>query len=93
MRAGDPEMLGEIVDSLKAFGLTEAHPLVREGVEYLLAAQNADGSWGPTDGDVYARYHSTWTALDGLRPYAPRARGLSFPKLKPMLRRWATRRL
>ncbi len=92
MSAGDPEMLGEIVDSLKAFGLTDSHPLISEGVEYLLAAQNADGSWGPADGDVYARYHSTWTALDGLRPYAPRTRGLSFPELKPMLRRWAARR-
>jgi hypothetical protein len=89
--AEDPEMLGEIVDSLKAFGLTEKHPLVSEGMEYLLSAQNADGSWGPTGGeDVYARYHSTWTAFDGLRPYTRRVRALSFPRLKPLLTRRAS---
>jgi hypothetical protein len=36
-----------------------------------LASQNADGSWGDTgEPDVHTRYHTAWTAIDGLRDYA-----------------------
>jgi hypothetical protein len=67
----DPETLGEFLDTLRAFGMTESDPLIRFGVDYLLANQNADGSWGDLkDTDPYDRYHSTWTAVDGLRLYA-----------------------
>jgi len=66
----DPETMGEYLDSLRSFGLTLRDPLVRTGFEYLLSAQNADGSWGDTkDPDPYGRYHPTWTAIDGLRDY------------------------
>lgn len=84
----DPEMLGEIVDALQAFGLKETHPLIRRGLDYLLASQNADGSWGHADAEagIYAYYHSTWTAIDGLRQYPLRPYGLSFPELKPLLK-------
>lgn len=84
----DPEMLGEIIDSLQAFGLKETHPLVTRGLDYLLACQNADGSWGHADpaDDIYSYYHSTWTAIDGLREYPSRPYGLSFPELKPLLK-------
>jgi hypothetical protein len=76
----DPETLGEFLDTLRAFGLTESDPLIRNGVAYVLSKQNADGSWGdPDDADVYNRYHSTWTAIDGLRQYAWRGQRLSFP--------------
>ncbi|HEX7284780.1 MAG TPA: hypothetical protein VF532_01280, partial [Candidatus Angelobacter sp.] len=40
----DPEMVGEALDCLKAFGL-ENDPLVRQGGEFLLARQLADGAW------------------------------------------------
>jgi hypothetical protein len=84
----DPEMLGEIVDSLQAFGLKETHPLIRRGIDFLLSSQNADGSWGHADPeeDIYAYYHSTWTAIDGLRQYPLRLHGLSFPDIKPLLK-------
>jgi hypothetical protein len=86
----DPEMVGEFVDALRAFGLTENAPLIRTGMEYLLSRQNQDGSWGEADAeDVYGRYHPTWTAIDGLREYARRGRGLSFSELKPLLAEWA----
>jgi hypothetical protein len=66
----DPETMGEYLDSLRSFGLTLQDPLVRNGFEYLLSAQNADGSWGDIkDPDPYGRYHPTWTAIDGLRDY------------------------
>jgi hypothetical protein len=69
--AGDAELLGEFVDCLRAFGLPDNHPVVRSGVEYLLASQNADGSWGDAgEPDVHTRYHTAWTAIDGLREYA-----------------------
>jgi hypothetical protein len=67
----DPEVLGELLDSLKAFGLEEGHPLLRQGSEYLLAAQNDDGSWGnPDEENIRTRCHTTWTAIDGLRAHA-----------------------
>src|ERR1035437_4011771 len=69
--AGDAELLGEFVDCLRAFGLPDSDGVVRSGVEYLLASQNADGSWGDVDEpDVHTRYHTAWTAIDGLRDYA-----------------------
>ncbi|HKV38665.1 MAG TPA: hypothetical protein VJX67_05595 [Blastocatellia bacterium] len=86
----DAEMVGELLDSLKSFGLTAKHRLVREGREYLLSAQNRDGSWGDVDtDDIYARYHPTLTAVNGLRDHAWKGPRLSFPRLKPVLERWA----
>lgn len=83
----DPETMGEFLDALKSFGLGEDHPLIRKGVEFLLATQNADGSWGDVDAeDIYQRYHPTWTAIDGLREYAWRGQRLCFPKLAPLLK-------
>ena len=83
-------MVGEFLDSLKAFGLTNSHPLLRTGMEYLLSQQNPDGSWGDMNAeDIYQRYHPTWTAIDGLREYRWRGVRLSFPELMPLLKRWA----
>jgi hypothetical protein len=67
----DPETMGEVLDTLKSFGLSEDDPLILKGVNYLLAQQNSDGSWGDVDAeDIYQRHHPTWTAIDGLREYA-----------------------
>ncbi|HEY0545835.1 MAG TPA: hypothetical protein VGC91_10700 [Pyrinomonadaceae bacterium] len=85
----DADMLGEIMDSLKSFGLDDSDPLIREGTEFLLAHQNRDGSWGEAGDDVYDRYHATETAVNGLCEYAVRGEGLSFPAVEPMLARWA----
>lgn len=77
----DPETMGEFVDSLKAFGLMDKDPLIRAGIEFLIHTQNKDGSWGEVhDKDIYQRYHPTWTAVDGLRDYAFRGEGVSFPE-------------
>jgi hypothetical protein len=74
------------MDSLRSFGLTSRHPLMREGTDYLLARQNPDGSWGDLETEnIYQRYHPTWTAMDGLREYRWRGERLSFPKLRPLL--------
>ncbi|HEX8492811.1 MAG TPA: hypothetical protein VF658_08225 [Pyrinomonadaceae bacterium] len=86
----DPEMMGEFLDTLKAFGLTDKHPLIRQGVEYVISQQNDDGSWGDAESeDVYQRYHPTYTAIDGLRDYAFRGQKICFPKLLPLLKQWA----
>ncbi len=86
----DADMVGEFLDSLKAFGLTHDHPTIRLGTNYLLSEQNPDGSWGdPESEDNLSRYHATWAAIDGLREYAWRGEKLSFPKLQPLLEQWA----
>lgn len=83
----DPETMGEFLDALKSFGLDENHRLIRKGIDFLLATQNPDGSWGNVDAEnIYQRYHPTWTAIDGLREYAWRGQRLCFPGLAPLLR-------
>jgi hypothetical protein len=68
---GDADMLGEFMDSLRAFGLDDGDAEIREGTEYLLAHQNPDGSWGdPNARDIYLRYHPTWNAVAALSNYA-----------------------
>jgi Prenyltransferase and squalene oxidase repeat len=85
----DPDMVGEFLDSLMAFGLGHRHPVMRPGVDYLLSQQNPDGSWGDLEGDVYTRYHATWAVVDGLREYNWRGQRLKFPRLQPLLESWA----
>ena len=86
LRREDPEMAGEFLDSLKSFGLDQRHSLIKEGMEYLLTVQNDDGSWGdPSSEDIYARYHPTWTAIDGLRDYAWKGKRLSRPSVFTLL--------
>jgi hypothetical protein len=86
----DPDMTGEMLDSLMAFGMSEKDSVIRRGIDYLLSSQNPDGSWGDTDtDDLYCRYHPTWSAIDGLREYAWRGKGLRFPSMLPLLRLWA----
>lgn len=76
------ELLGEFVDALRAFGLDESAPEIQMGIDYLLSSQNPDGSWGDVDdNDIYTRYHSTWTAVDGLREYSFHGQRLQFPEL------------
>lgn len=84
----DPEALGEYIDTLKSFGLTEADAEMGVGIRYLLAHQNADGSWGdPADPDLYNRYHTTWTAIDGLREYRWHGERVAFPETLLRLKR------
>ena len=84
----DPDMMGEILDSLKSFGLTEADPLVRQGTELLLARQNPDGSWGNVnEKDAYNRYHATETAVNGLSDYLLSQEGPWLPGIKELIER------
>ncbi|HEY6250646.1 MAG TPA: zinc-ribbon domain-containing protein [Candidatus Angelobacter sp.] len=74
------ELVGEFMDALRAFGEDDASPEIRAAMDYLLSTQNPDGSWGDTDdSDMYTRYHSTWTAIDGLRQYAFQGEHLRLP--------------
>jgi hypothetical protein len=68
--AGDAELLGEFIDSLRCLGVTESDADLSRGMEFLLARQNSDGSWGDmNEPDAHIRYHTTWTAMDALREY------------------------
>lgn len=82
----DAETLGEFIDSLQVFGMTDKDPQVRKGIDYLLAHQNADGSWGEIQNDdIYTRYHTTWTGIGGVMRYAWRGERLAIPDALPAL--------
>lgn len=85
----DPDMVGEFLDSLRAFGLSDEHPYINAGFDYLLGCQNRDGSWGDRALDPYARFHATWAVIDGLREFRWNEERLSFPELLPDLKAWA----
>lgn len=86
----DPDMTGEMLDSLMAFGLDDKNKIIRDGIDYLLLCQNPDGSWGDRDtDDLYCKYHPTWSAIDGLREFAWRSERVKFPFVLPMLKQWA----
>src|SRR2546421_7324201 len=83
IKENDPDMLGEFMDSLRAFGMTDREEEIRAGIAYLLAHQNADGSWGDMrEKDIYKRYHPTWNAVAALSDYAWRAPAPTPPKLR-----------
>jgi hypothetical protein len=37
------------------------------------------------DDDIYNRYHTTWTAVDGLREYSFHEERLMFPDMMPLI--------
>jgi hypothetical protein len=51
--ADNPDLVGELLSSMTYLELHE-HPTYWQGIEYLLARQNADGTWGD-----YERYRPT----------------------------------
>ena len=85
--AEDAEMVGEFLECLKCFGSSGRSPVVRDGTDFLLARQNADGSWGATDtGNAYMNYHPTLAAAGGLMEVRWRPARLAFPEAKPLLK-------
>lgn len=77
----DPDLMGEFLDSLKSLGLTDADPVIRTGVDFLLSRQNADGSWSEIDeSGAYTPYHATSTAVNGLGDYAWQGERVTFPE-------------
>jgi hypothetical protein len=84
----DPETAGEFMECLKCFGLSDRSTLTRAGTDFLLASQNADGSWGKTDEEeTYRNYHPTLAATGGLMEVRWRGTRLAFPELKSLVRR------
>jgi len=85
-RFEDGELIGEFMDALRAFGEDDASPEISAAMDYLLSSQNPDGSWGSMDDDdMYTRYHSTWTAIDGLRQYSFHGERLRSQQLQRLL--------
>jgi hypothetical protein len=70
LAARDLELVAEIADVARSFGLDEHDdPLLHAATRLLLDAQNPDGSWGPgpAPGSPYGAMHPTWCATGGLR--------------------------
>ena len=86
MKMEDPEILGEVLDSLKAFGVSNCDPLMQRAIRYLLDCQNPDGSWGEIDYEnVYLWHHTTIAALNGLDEYSWGGTKPSFARVAPFL--------
>lgn len=86
VRQREDDMLGETMDTLRAFGVTRDDPDMRSAMEYYLTNQNPDGSWGKMDErDIYDRYHPTWNAVAGLSEYPWHTGALSFPGLRQLI--------
>ena len=60
-----PDITGRVIEALMRSGLQDNHPAVRRGVDYLLRAQEQDGSWYGRWGVNYI--YGTFLALRGLR--------------------------
>ncbi|MBI4909702.1 MAG: hypothetical protein HY820_39155 [Acidobacteria bacterium] len=77
---GDFETVGEFIDSLGAFGVTDEDPGIRRALDLILSKQNKDGSWGdPKTSIIYDYYHSTWTAVGGMMEIGWRGEGVIDP--------------
>lgn len=88
----DADLTGELLDTLRAFGVPHDDALVRAGYQFLVDSQNTDGSWGVWDAQsFYVGFHATWAAIDGLRDYRWTGPKLAFPELLPQLTSWARR--
>lgn len=59
------DLTGRALEYLGRSGLTWGHPLVKRGVDWLLAHQEQDGSWYGRWGVCYL--YGTWAALTGMR--------------------------
>lgn len=60
-----PDITGRVLEAFIACGMSRNHPAVRRGVEFLLRAQEHDGSWYGRWGVNYI--YGTFLALRGLR--------------------------
>jgi hypothetical protein len=88
----DVETVGEFGDCLKILGFDYQDAAVRKVVSHLLSWQNADGSFGAMkDVDAYVRYHSTWTAFNGILEYRFSGRGPHRAEIKALLEKINTK--
>lgn len=60
-----PDITGRVMEALIEHGISQRHPAIRRGVEFLLRTQEQDGSWYGRWGVDYV--YGTFLALRGLR--------------------------
>ncbi len=60
-----PDITGRVIEALIRCGVEPSHPAIRRGVQFLLRAQEADGSWFGRWGVNYI--YGTFLAIRGLR--------------------------
>ncbi|MBI5866949.1 MAG: hypothetical protein HZB43_01435 [candidate division Zixibacteria bacterium] len=82
----DPDLTGELLDTYRAFGVSDDDSKVMRAYDFLIESQNPDGSWGEWDWEtVYSAFHATWAAMDGLREFSWKGPRLANPRLMKML--------
>jgi squalene-hopene/tetraprenyl-beta-curcumene cyclase len=59
-----PDITGRVLEALCAYGYSRSHPAIEKGVQYLIHAQEEDGSWYGRWGVDYV--YGTFLALRGL---------------------------
>lgn len=76
----DSDLMGEFIVSLKSFGVTDADPLIRTGIDFLLSRQNPNGSWGMGDASgPFTPYHATSTSVGALSDFAYQGERVTSP--------------
>lgn len=87
LREKDPDMLGEFMETLRSFGMTNEDGGMRSGVNFLMSHQHADGSWGELD--LRDRYHATWNGIAAIGDFSwSGGQNLSFPELRTEIEKW-----
>jgi squalene-hopene/tetraprenyl-beta-curcumene cyclase len=63
-----PDITGRVMEGLMACGVKPDHPAIRRGVEYLIRAQEADGSWyGRCKRELHLRHFPRTAGFGGGR--------------------------
>ena len=89
----DVHLVGEFVECLRIYGISENSPLIMNGVHFLIEEQNKDGSWDNhmiefNVDDAYVAYHATMVAVQAMIPSVFSGFGCMSEETEEVVSRW-----
>jgi hypothetical protein len=89
MHTGDIHLISEFIECLRIFGAPDSNERIKEGINFLLENQNADGSWDSSAGsDPYTVYHATMCACQAMLAHRYGGPGPGIVEVAPLLDEW-----